>query len=60
METSLDRHYIEARETLLNAVEVLGTHRDAALLVGSQAVYVHTARERTWRTVLDNPRLTVL
>ena len=42
METSYDQHYIDARETLLDAVEALGPHRDAAILVGAQAVYVHT------------------
>ncbi len=43
METSFDQNYIEARETLLDAVEALGPHSDAAILVGAQAVYVHTA-----------------
>ena len=43
METALDPNYIEARETLLDAVEALGPHRDAVILVGAQAVYVHTA-----------------
>ena len=42
MATALDRNYIEARETLLDAVEALGPHRDAVILVGAQAVYVHT------------------
>ena len=42
METSYDQHYIDARETLLDAVEALGSHSDAAILVGVQAVYVHT------------------
>lgn len=42
METSYDQHYIDARETLLDAVEALGPHSDAAILVGAQAVYVHT------------------
>ena len=45
METAFDRNYIEARETLLDAVEALGPHSDAAILVGAQAVYVHTASE---------------
>ena len=41
METSYDQHYIDARETLLDAVEALEPHSDAAILVGAQAVYVH-------------------
>ena len=45
METFLDRHYVEARETLLDAVEALGPHSNAVILVGAQAVYVHTASE---------------
>ncbi len=45
MATSYDQHYIDAWETLLDAVEALGPHRDAAILVGAQAVYVHTAGE---------------
>ncbi len=45
MATALDRNYIEARETLLDAVEALGPHRDAVILVGAQAVYVHTESE---------------
>ena len=45
METSLDRHYVEARETLLDAVEALGPHSNAVILVGAQAVYVHTASD---------------
>ena len=43
METTDDREYIDARETLLDAVEALGPHRDAVILVGAQAIYVHTA-----------------
>ena len=43
METSYDRNYIGARETLLDAVEALGPHSDAVILVGAQAIYVHTA-----------------
>ncbi len=41
METIHDRNYIDARETLLDAVEALEPHGDAAILVGAQAVYVH-------------------
>lgn len=42
METSYDQHYINARETLLDAAEALEPHSDATILVGAQAVYVHT------------------
>ena len=43
METPYDRDYIDARETLLDAAEALGPHSDAVILVGAQAIYVHTA-----------------
>ena len=42
MEAIHDRHYIDARETLLDAAEALGSHGDAVILVGAQAVYAHT------------------
>ena len=45
MEATHDRIYIDARETLLDAVEALGPHSDAATLVGAQAIYVHTEGE---------------
>ena len=45
MEAIHDRNYIDARETLLDAVEALGLHGDAAILVGAQAIYVHTEGE---------------
>ena len=45
METIYARNYIDARETLLDAVEALGPHSGAAILVGAQAIYVHTASE---------------
>ena len=45
METFHDRNYLDARETLLDAVEALGSHGDAVILVGAQAVYVHTEAE---------------
>ena len=45
METSFDPNYIEARETLLDAVEALEPHSNAVILVGAQAVYVHTESE---------------
>ena len=45
METIYDRSYLDARETQLDAVEALGPHSDAAILVGAQAIYVHTEGE---------------
>lgn len=45
METSYDRNHIVARETLLDAVEALGPHSDAAILVGAQGIYAHTESE---------------
>lgn len=34
--------YVLARRVLLDALDALGPHRDAVVLVGAQAVYVHT------------------
>ena len=45
MEATHDQDRIDARETLLDAVEALGPHIDAAILVGAQAIYVHTESE---------------
>ena len=42
METAFDPNYIEARETLRDAGAALGPHSNAVILVGAQAVYVHT------------------
>ena len=42
METAVDQRTISAREGLLDAVEALGAHGDAVILVGAQAVYMHT------------------
>ena len=42
METAVDQRTIDAREGLLDAVEALGAHGDAVILVGAQAIYVHT------------------
>ncbi len=41
MEALHDRNYIDARETLLDAVEALEPHGDAVNLVGAQAIYAH-------------------
>jgi hypothetical protein len=37
-----DPLYVRARSTLLDAVEALAAHLDAVVLVGAQAVYLHT------------------
>ena len=42
METTADQRTISAREGLLDAVEALGAHSEAVILVGAQAIYVHT------------------
>lgn len=36
-----DAEYVAARRVLLDALEALGTHRKAVVLVGAQAVYLH-------------------
>src|SRR2546425_8867327 len=40
-ESDLDLRYVSARRILLDALEALGDHRRALILVGAQAVYVH-------------------
>ena len=42
MTGGLDPLYIAARRVLLDALEALGPQRDAAILVGAQAIYLHT------------------
>jgi len=37
-----DSLYIKAREVLLDALEALGPHRSSLVLVGAQAIYLHT------------------
>ena len=48
METAFDPNYIEARETLRAAGAALEPHRNAVILVGAQAVYVHTEMVGTY------------
>ncbi len=36
----MDELYVVARRVLLDALDALGTHRDAVVLVGAQAVYL--------------------
>ena len=45
METTYDQDQIDAREALLDAVDALGRHIDAVILVGAQAIYAHTESE---------------
>ena len=45
MATPPDQDYVAPRETLLDAVEALGAHRDAVILVGAQAIYAHVEDE---------------
>ena len=42
MEAAADQGTISAREGLLDAVDALGPHGKAVILVGAQAIYVHT------------------
>ena len=42
MPGALDPAYVEARKVLLDALEALGSQRDAAVLVGAHAIYLHT------------------
>ena len=37
-----DPRYVLARAVLLDALEALGDQRDAVIVVGAQAVYMHT------------------
>lgn len=37
----ISREYVKARSVLLDALDGLGPHRDALVLVGAQAVYLH-------------------
>jgi hypothetical protein len=37
----VDELYVIARRVLLDALEALGAHRDATILVGAQAIYLH-------------------
>ncbi len=38
----MDELYVIARRVLLDALDALGEHRDATILVGAQAIYLHT------------------
>lgn len=38
----MDELYVIARRVLLDALEAIGDHREATILVGAQAVYLHT------------------
>ena len=38
----MDELYVIARRVLLDALEAMGEHREATILVGAQAIYLHT------------------
>jgi hypothetical protein len=38
-----DPLYVRARAALLDAVDALGPHLDAVVLIGAQAMYLHTS-----------------
>jgi len=38
----LDPHYVVARSVLLDALEAFGEQRGAVVVVGAQAIYLHT------------------
>jgi hypothetical protein len=42
MPGDLDQEYVRARRVLLDALAALSEHRDAVILVGAQAIYLHT------------------
>lgn len=50
METADDQDRIDARETLLDAVDALGPHSDAVILVGAQAAEGPQSGAETART----------
>jgi hypothetical protein len=39
---SIDRQYVAARRVLLDAVEALAAHKEAVIVAGAQAIYLHT------------------
>ena len=48
---------VRARSTLLDALIALREHRDSIVVIGAQAVYLHTGRHRS---PLPKPRRTVI
>jgi hypothetical protein len=42
MAGSTDHQYIRARSALLDALDGLGPHRESIVLIGAQAIYLHT------------------
>lgn len=42
MPGELDPLYVVARQVLLDGLAALGAHREAIILVGAQAIYLHT------------------
>ena len=44
MSGDIEPEYVEARRALLDALDTLARHRDALILVGAQAIYLHVAK----------------
>jgi hypothetical protein len=42
MADSIGHEYIRARSALLDALDGLGPHRESVILIGAQAIYLHT------------------
>ena len=47
MAQAIDEQLVRARRALLDALEALGVHRDSVILVGAQAVYLHSGAAET-------------
>lgn len=41
---------VAARSALLDALEALHAHRDAVIVIGAQAIYLHTGADLSTRT----------
>jgi hypothetical protein len=52
--TEVDELYVMARQVLLDALDALGPHRDAIVLVGAQAVYLRVGEAKL--AVARSPR----
>ena len=50
-----DPLYVAARHALLDAIEALSAHLDAVVLVGAQAVYLHTGSTRALDVSVAGP-----
>lgn len=50
----MDELYVVARRVLLDALEALGAHRDAVVLVGAQAIYLRVGEDDLLLTALSS------